>query len=53
MDKKVTTSVVFPENLWEKMKFRAFQEKISLGELVRKAVSEYLKEKPKKKGGRK
>lgn len=52
MNNKVITSVVFPKELWEEMKLRSFQEKISLGELVRKAVGEYLKKKPKKKGGK-
>jgi len=50
MDKTITTSVVFPEDLWEQMKLRALQERISLGKLVRRAVTEYLEKKEPKRG---
>ncbi len=54
MDEKVTTSIVLPKELWEKMREFAFLERISLGELVRVAVAEYLVKKgSKKKGGKK
>ena len=54
MDKKITTSIAFSQGLWEEMRLRAFEDKISLGELVRRAVVKYLaKGKPKKKGPRK
>ena len=45
MNEKVITSIVFPKELWEKMKRRAFNERVSLGELVRQAVTEFLAKK--------
>ena len=51
MDKKeIKTNIIFPIDMWEKAKIRAAKERISLGELVRLALKEYLaREKPKEK----
>ena len=49
---EIKTSLIFPLDLWEQAKIRAAKERISLGELVRHALKEYLaKKEPKKRGG--
>ena len=50
---EVTTSMIVPKELWEQAKIRAAMERISLGELFRRALKEYLaKKESKKKGGK-
>ncbi len=52
MDKKeVRTVIIFPVELWEQGKSQAMKARISLGELVRKSLRQYLKKNSKKKGG--
>ena len=51
--KEMRTIIIFPVELWEQGKYQAMKERISLGELVRKSLGEYLKKKSKKKGGKK
>jgi plasmid stability protein len=49
--KDIKTSLMIPENVWKAAKIRAAQEGISMGELNRNAIKEYLaKGKPIKKG---
>ena len=45
---ETTTSLIVSRKLWEEAKIRAMKEGISLGELIRRALKEYL-EKGKKK----
>jgi len=53
MDKQeLKTNIILTVNLWEKAKIRAAKERISLSELVRRALKEYLgKKKPSERGG--
>ena len=45
------TIVNIPDDLWEKAKNKAVDERVSLAEIVRRALTKYLaKGKPKKKG---
>lgn len=43
--KNLKTSLMLPENIWKEAKIRAAQEGISFGELIRKALKEYLAKK--------
>jgi predicted HicB family RNase H-like nuclease len=50
--KDIKTSFMIPEDIWKAAKVQAAQEGISLGELIRNLLSEYLEKKaalPKKK----
>jgi metal-responsive CopG/Arc/MetJ family transcriptional regulator len=38
----VITNIILPEELWEEAKIRAAKDRISLSEVVRKALTEYL-----------
>ncbi|MBU1206460.1 MAG: hypothetical protein KKH04_05965 [Proteobacteria bacterium] len=51
--KDIKTNIIFPMEMWEQAKNQAVKERISLGELVRKSLGEYLKKKSKKKGDEK
>jgi hypothetical protein len=54
MEKKIQTNINLTEDLWEQAKIRATMERISLSELTRRALKEYLtKKEPKKKEGKK
>jgi len=47
------TVIAIPDGLWEKAKQKALKERVSLAEIVRRALREYLaREKSKKKGGK-
>lgn len=47
------TVIIIPDDLWEKAKTKAMNERVSLAEIIRRALQEYLREgKPKKKGGK-
>ena len=48
---ETVTSLIVPKKLWEEAKIRAMKERISLGELIRKAIKDYLGKKPKKERG--
>ena len=52
MEKKdIKTNIIFPMDMWEEAKILAAKERISLGEIVRRALAEYLaKKEPKGKG---
>lgn len=39
----VTTTFRLPEELYEKLRYDAFSRKVSLGEIVRRACAEYMK----------
>ncbi len=49
----IKTSFLLPKDLWKRAKIRAAQEDTSLGQLVRKAIEEYLGKEESKKKGRK
>lgn len=40
--KDIKTSFMLPEEIWKQAKIRAAQEGISLGELIRRLLSDYL-----------
>jgi len=40
--KDIKTSFMLPEEIWKQAKVRAAQEGISLGELIRKLLADYL-----------
>jgi len=40
--KDIKTSFMLPEDIWKEAKVRAAQEGISLGELIRKLLKDYL-----------
>jgi hypothetical protein len=45
------TVIMIPDDLWEKAKRKAVDERVSLAEIVRRALAKYLvKEKAKRKG---
>ncbi len=52
-EKTIRTNVALPESLWEQVKFQATIERVSFGEIARKAFKEYLEKRSKKKGGAK
>ncbi len=43
--KDIKTSFMIPEDIWKAAKVRAVEEGISLGELIRKLLSDYLEKK--------
>lgn len=43
--KDLKTSLMLPEDMWKEAKIRAAQEGIGFGELVRRALKEYLAKK--------
>ena len=47
------TVITFPDELWEEAKNRAVKERVSLAEIVRRALAEYLSKKESKKKGEK
>jgi len=52
-EEKMRTVIAIPDGLWEKAKQKALKERVSLAEIVRRALREYLaREKSKKKGGK-
>ncbi len=46
--KDIKTSLMLPEDIWEEAKILAAKERISLGEIVRRALKEYLSKKESK-----
>jgi hypothetical protein len=47
MDKKdIKKNIIFPEDMWEQAKIQATKDRISLGEVVRQALREYLDRNP-------
>ena len=49
--REIRTVIIFPVELWEQGKNQAMKERISLGELIRRSLKEYLaKKEPKRKG---
>jgi len=42
-EKNIRTNVQFPESLWERAKTRAVKDRVSLAEIIRRALKEYLK----------
>jgi predicted HicB family RNase H-like nuclease len=46
----IKTSFILPRDLWKNAKIRAAEQGISLGELVRKAIEDYLSKTESKKG---
>ncbi len=52
MEKKdIKTNIIFPMEMWEEAKIQAAKERISLGEIVRRALANYLAKKESKKKG--
>jgi hypothetical protein len=43
--KKIQTNIIFPQDMWERAKIQAAREMVSLGEIVRKGLKEYLDKK--------
>ena len=44
------TSLMLPKDVLKQAKIRAIEEGISFGELIRRALNEYLEKKPQRKG---
>jgi len=42
-DKQVISSVIFPRDLYRELRIKAIDMRLSMGELVRQAVRQYLK----------
>jgi hypothetical protein len=47
------TMIYLGETVFERLRQLAFNERVSMAELIRRAVDEYLKKYPKKGGGKK
>jgi hypothetical protein len=45
MMKDIKTSFMLPEDVWKAAKFKAVEEGISLGELIRNLLRDYLEKK--------
>ncbi len=41
-ERDIRTNIILPESMWVKVKIRAVTERISLTEIVRRALREYL-----------
>jgi hypothetical protein len=48
-EKPKKTSINVPPELWDRAKHRAIDEKVSMGELVVRAIEFYLRSRPRKK----
>jgi metal-responsive CopG/Arc/MetJ family transcriptional regulator len=53
MEKIMKTNILLPETLWEQAKIRATMERVSLTEIIRRALREYLGKSASAKTGRK
>jgi plasmid stability protein len=51
--KDIKTSFMLPDDIWKQAKVRAAQEGISLGELIRKVLRDYLEKGESKVKGKK
>ncbi len=51
--KEIKTSFLLPEELWRQAKIRAVNEGVSLGELIRKILADYLEKEESKGKGKK
>jgi len=51
-DKVVKTMIYLKEDVHTRLKYMALDERVSMAELIRRAVDEYLKGRHKKGGGR-
>jgi hypothetical protein len=47
------TVFIIPDELWEKAKTRALRDRVSLAEIIRRALKEYLRKEASPKGKKK